>query len=574
MNKIQKLLYGCLVACGITAVTTSCSTDDDPIYLDGLRISSSYVAIPQDGGTADITITANSDWAFVSQKWISGKDTLEAVTPQWLTVSATEGAAGENTITFSAEATLDGRNCELLVESAGKTQRINIIQGLSVVSEATCAEVIAGPDSKNYRVKGTVTSIANTVYGNWYLDDGTGQIYIYGTLDKKGNDGKNNSIDDWGIEVGDVVTVEGPKTTYNGTVELVNVTVINIKKSLVKIEEGATNAFDANGGDFTVRLSVSGDGPFVSIDEEAREWLGITSMVNTDSTVNISFHVAANSDEQARNATIEFTSSNSSASSTVTATVSQMGLSGTLTNPFSVADAIAYCQTLTAATTNDFFVKGIVSKVDGAFGSYGNATFWISDDGVFNDDKTKDFEAYRVLYLGNQNWAEGHANISVGDEVLICGKLTNYNGTSETSSKAAYVYSINGVTTDDNGIGSLAYPFNIAGAMAAIDASYSGNAFVKGIISKIENNGEFGSYGNATFWISDDGAYNDDKTKDFEAYRVLYLGNRNWTEGDTQIAVSDNVILCGQLTKYGSTYETASKKAYIYSLNGVTGEEE
>ena len=39
-----------------------------------------------------------------------------------------------------------------------------------------------------------------------------------------------------GIEVGDIVTVEGPKTTYNGTVELVNVTVINIEKSLIKVD--------------------------------------------------------------------------------------------------------------------------------------------------------------------------------------------------------------------------------------------------------------------------------------------------------------------------------------------------
>ena len=61
-----------------------------------------------------------------------------------------------------------------------------------------------------------------------------------------------------------------------------------------------------------------------------------------------------------------------------------------------------------------------------------------------------------------------------------------------------------------------------------------------------------------------------DPALDFEAYRVLWLGNRKWQEGDDQIAVGDEVILHGQLTKYGTTYETSSGKAYIFSLNGKT----
>jgi hypothetical protein len=69
---------------------------------------------------------------------------------------------------------------------------------------------------------------------------------------------------------------------------------------------------------------------------------------------------------------------------------------------------------------------------------------------------------------------------------------------------------------------------------------------VKGIVSKIANKGEFGSYGNATFWISEDGEYNDDLSKDFEAYRVLYLNNEKWVEGNAQIAVGAEVVLCGK----------------------------
>ena len=563
----------CLTVIGLT----SCSDDNDPTYLDEVRVSSSFVAIPQDGGSTTITVTAADEWAFANQQWIQGKDTLHAAAPRWLTISQDKGSAGETKITFSAEGALDGRNCDLLLNCGGRTQHIKVIQGLATVADATCAEVIAGPDSKNYRVTGVCTRIANTNYGNWYLQDETGEIYIYGTVDASG---KYNWAS-FGIDVGDVVTVEGPKTTYNGTVELVDVSVISVRKSLIKIEEQTQDAFDANGGDFIVRVSEAGNGVYVSIPASAKDWLGFTSMVKTDSTTNISFHVAPNTGEASRSAVISFTSSNSTASSTVTASVSQMGLMGTLTNPFTVEQAIEYCQTLSGNSANDYYIKGTVSRIanNGSFGSYGNATFFLASDGEFlgeddrNPDKAHDFEAYRVLYFGNEKWNAdvNKGNISVGDEVVICGKLTLYNGISETASGNAYVYSINGTSTDANGLGSAAYPFNIAGAIAAIDGGVTANVFVKGIISEIANNGLFGAqYGNGTFWISDDGVRHNDPALDFEAYRVLWLGNRKWQEGDDQIAVGDEVILHGQLTKYGTTYETSSGKAYIFSLNGKT----
>ena len=559
----MKLRYLIPAFMAFVAMLTGCKSEDEAIFLNDLRVSSSYVSISKDGGSTQIKLNAGGNWS------VQADDV-----PEWLTISPMSGGAGETTLSYSAEPAA-GRTAALKIVCGDNVQEINVIQGIAEVSNATCAEVIAGADAKTYRVTGVCTASANTNYGNWYLQDATGQIYIYGTVDASG---KYNWTS-FGIEVGDVVTVQGPKTTYNGTVELVDVTVLKVVKSLVKIEEGAEAAFDANGGDFIVRLTVSGDGPYVAVDADAQSWVGITAVEKTDSTTNVHVHVAPNDAEAARKGTISFTSHSGKSSSTVSITVSQMGLMGTLTNPFSVKQAIEYCQTLTSTSANDFYIKGIVSRIanNGSYGSYGNATFFISDDGEFlgvddkNPDKAHDFEAYRVLYLGNEKWTEGHSQVSVGDEVIICGKLTLYNGISETSQNVAYVYSINGATTDVNGLGSLEYPFNIAGAMTCIDNAFGGNVFVKGIISQIANNGEFGAqYGNGTFWISDDGVYNNDKSKDFEAYRVLWLGNRKWQEGDRQIAVGDEVILHGQLTKYGETYETNQNKAYIYSLNGET----
>ena len=160
----------------VAAMFTSCSDNKDATYLEGLRVSQSYVALNTSGGTATIDIKANGNWQLekvfaVTTKDADGKNVVTYYeTPTWLTVDKTSGAAGESTLTFSAEAG-EGRSCELVMSCGSETQYIRIIQGLVSISTATCAEVLAGPDSKTYQVTGTVTNIVNTTYGNWYLNE-------------------------------------------------------------------------------------------------------------------------------------------------------------------------------------------------------------------------------------------------------------------------------------------------------------------------------------------------------------------------------------------------------------------
>ena len=277
----------------VASVFTGCSEDYDPTYLDQIQVSQSYVALNTNGGSTNITLTAKGAWQFekvikVTTKDAEGKDVVSYIeTPAWLQVSQLSGNAGETTLTFSAEAG-EGRNCELKVSCNGQTQIINIIQGVATVSTATCAEVIAGPESKTYRVTGVVTKIANTTYGNWYLKDATGEVYIYGTLDKKGAEKNFLSL---GIEVGDEVTVEGPKQLYNGTVELVNVTVVNINKSLIKVdslsvagEKVAAVALPLEGGEVTAHVTCKGDGINAEIPQDAKDWLFISAVTSNTIT--------------------------------------------------------------------------------------------------------------------------------------------------------------------------------------------------------------------------------------------------------------------------------------------------
>ncbi len=107
-------------------------------------------------------------------------------------------------------------------------------------NSVTCAEVIAGADDMIYRVSGKITHISSMEYGNLFLADNTGEIFIYGTLDKEGN---TNNFESLGLKEGDYVIVEGPKTTYQGIVELIDVTVVG-----VEIETNVTG----NGYTFTM----------------------------------------------------------------------------------------------------------------------------------------------------------------------------------------------------------------------------------------------------------------------------------------------------------------------------------
>ena len=268
--------------------------------------------------------------------------------------------------------------------------------------------------------------------------------------------------------------------------------------------------------------------------------------------------------------------------------------SGTQADPYNVAGARAAVANLTWTsnddyqTTDDVYVKGVISRIadNGTFGqsgTYGNASFYIKDA-----DADAEFYAFRILYLGNKKYTSG-TDIKVGDEVVICGQLMNYRGnTPETVAGKAYLYSLNsesggggggegGGSGTASGTGTQADPYNVAGARAAVaNLTWTSNTeyesteevYVKGKISKIADNGTFGesgTFGNATFYIKDDGA-----DAELCAYRILYLGNKKYESG-TDIKVGDDVVICGQLMNYrGNTPETVANKAYLYSLNGTS----
>ena len=84
--------------------------------------------------------------------------------------------------------------------------------------KATVAEFIAAAESADvwYELTGEITSIVEgNAYGNLYINDGTGEVYIYGLTN--GWVGSNDkSFESIGLEVGDIVTLGTLRGSYNG----------------------------------------------------------------------------------------------------------------------------------------------------------------------------------------------------------------------------------------------------------------------------------------------------------------------------------------------------------------------
>ena len=126
--------------------------------------------------------------------------------------------------------------------------------------------------------------------------------------------------------------------------------------------------------------------------------------------------------------------------------------SGTKADPYNVAKA----QAVTAALPKDgklenVYVKGKVSLISELDPSYGNATFYIADEGYYGE-----YYVYRCKYLGGGKFTSVD-QLKIGDEVVIYGTLQNYKGNTPEFTQGCQLYSLNGET----GGGGFTPPANI-----------------------------------------------------------------------------------------------------------------
>ena len=77
----------------------------------------------------------------------------------------------------------------------------------------TVAEFLAAAEDETiYTLKGTITSVTETSYGNFYINDGTGEVLIYGLCSPEG---AQKYWAQSGAKVGDDIVIKTVRTSYN-----------------------------------------------------------------------------------------------------------------------------------------------------------------------------------------------------------------------------------------------------------------------------------------------------------------------------------------------------------------------
>ena len=113
-----------------------------------------------------------------------------------------------------------------------------------------------------------------------------------------------------------------------------------------------------------------------------------------------------------------------------------------MTNTPETAYTVAEAHAIILDTDNDLsqtvYVKGKVSRVQSVKNN--NAIYFISDDGT----ETDELEIYQGYGIGGEDIASDDY-LKAGDEVIVYGTLTDYNGTHEFN-KGSKIYSLNGIT--------------------------------------------------------------------------------------------------------------------------------
>jgi hypothetical protein len=349
-----------------------------------------------------------------------------------------------------------------------------------------------------YQLTGKVKNLKDgDKYGNFDLEDATGSVYVYGLLSEKGGAKQKfqELVAEKGIAEGSTITIIGNRGDYNGKIEVLNAYFVSIE----------------GGGE---------PGP-------SGETLG------------------------------------------------------TKDAPLNIAQALELINALAdkAESEQYAYVKGKVVKVttnQANFEKYGNLNYLISEDGTENNTIT--------VYSGDGlNGAKftGITDLSAGDEVIVYGKLYKYVNSSGkvTPEINSGNYLVSLVKAGGGGgggggtanTGTLANPLTASQIYDAVAAMEKGvtsteDYYAKGKICSIKYEYSV-DYGTATFNISNDGATGG---KEFIAYSTYYhASEQKWVEGDTQVAVGDEVVVCGKVVNYnGNTPEFASKKSYVVTING------
>ena len=369
-------------------------------FLDEVQVSHSIVALPIEGGQVEVLVTANAAWEF------SGM-------PEWLTATPATGAAGETTVVFAAQANDETRDAVFYLNIGEVQQVMNALQMAEKVELpfTSCADVLsANSVGTVYKVKGTITDLTNyDKYGCFYINDGTAQVYVYGSMNPK----------QFAPEVGDIIEFEGPWTSYGN---FDDVTILSLEKSLIKLEKVIpADALPKDGGVATVLLTVKDGDLEIEIPEADKTWLTAGEPESVGGMTSVELTAAAN-EKGARKTTVTFKVNVDGKDYFSMVEVNQLGAIAEV----SVADFLAAPE-----GTALYKLTGVVKNI--ANTTYGNF------DLVDATGKVYVYGLTSAGTTGSNDKSFASLGLKEGDVVTIIGTRASYNGTAQVGGTAYLV---------------------------------------------------------------------------------------------------------------------------------------
>lgn len=540
----MKLRY--ILSFFVGAALLAACTAENPVASPDLAVNAtpSILGVGKDGGNVTVQVNAKADWTVSSDS-------------TWVSITPASGSAGSSTITITALANDgDERQAPVVLKSGKDSKIVTIMQEGDIHGQLendplTCAEAAAlcgklnsgETTGKKYYVQGIISDIVEefgTQYGNatfWISDNGSDKTFeVYRCL-YLGNVKYSNTADQ-NISVGDKVVVYGILMNYNGTAETSqnNAYLYKLSAGTDPVLSTKTPSITVGAAETSATFEVSGkhltEGWKVST---TADWItDYTKSGEGEGKIEVKFDANTGAER-----TAEFTVSSAGASDLkLTLIQAEYQENGTADKPYTVAEALEVINGLEDGKTTaaDVFTKGVIVKIESVdTGSYGNATYLISDNG--STEHT--IKVFRGYYLEGEKFT-AEDQIAVGDVVVIKGKLQKYieKDGSMTPEMAAknFIYSIN-------------RPLSVSAALTAIDGMEDGKTadeqvLVKGIVT-----GESGidtGYGNATFKITEDGKA---ESAALTVFRAKDFGNEKFQNAEA-FKNGDTVVVIGQLQRY------------------------
>ena len=211
--KIAKLL---LYSVASALVLAGCTENEEDFGDPSINVNPAELSFGQEGSSNTVALVATRDWTATVEPsdadWItvepsSGDASTDAQTVT-VTVLENTGANRSATVTFAANNGTVSAPLEVTQTGPGGEPELEII----TIAEFLKANV---SDDVWYTLKGQITDLYNTDYGNFTLVDETGSVKVYGLTAEK-VDKNDQSFSTLGLKEGDIVTLCGTRDNYNG----------------------------------------------------------------------------------------------------------------------------------------------------------------------------------------------------------------------------------------------------------------------------------------------------------------------------------------------------------------------